>query len=264
MGQHPRLRAAFLVTLVVLWTSATANAAPHRLDVPAPSGSAARPDTYGTTSYNVTAISDLAFTPYDSALTYTTNVSDYFRFMTSPGGGEWATSASIPAGAVIDWLGLTSCDEPGNGFSVYLYEAAEDGTYTQIDAFLSSAHGAASPCQTDYNQFPLDHLIAYNARRTLQVLVNQEVTASTNGSARFGAVEIWWHRTVSAAPAVATFNDVPTDHPFFQYIEALAASQITGGCGNGNYCPNAPLTRGQMAVFLAKALGLHFPANPPI
>jgi hypothetical protein len=25
------------------------------------------------------------------------------------------------------------------------------------------------------------------------------------------------------------------------------------------YCPDQPVTRGQMAVFLAKALGLHFP-----
>jgi hypothetical protein len=264
MGLRLRLGASVLVALVAMSLSATAKAGPHRLDFPAAAGSASRPDTYGTTSYNVTAISDLAFTPFDSSLAYTTNVGDYFRYMTTPGGGEWATSASIPAGAVIDWLGVTSCDVPGEGFSVYLYEASEDGSYTQVSAFLSSAHGAATPCETDYNQFPLSHLVAYNARRTLQVLVNQEVTASTDGSARFGAVEIWWHRTVSDAPAVATFNDVPTDHPFFQYIEALAASQITGGCGNGNYCPNAPLTRGQMAVFLAKALGLHFPANPPI
>ena len=28
---------------------------------------------------------------------------------------------------------------------------------------------------------------------------------------------------------------------------------------SGNYCPDAPLTRGQMAVFLSKALGLHWP-----
>jgi hypothetical protein len=70
---------------------------------------------------------------------------------------------------------------------------------------------------------------------------------------------VWWHRRVSDAPAVATFGDVPTSHPFFQFIEALAASGITGGCGGGNFCPDAPMTRGQMAAFLAKALGLHFP-----
>jgi hypothetical protein len=67
---------------------------------------------------------------------------------------------------------------------------------------------------------------------------------------------------VSPAPATATFNDVPTSHPFFQFVEALAKSEITGGCGGGNYCPDAPLTRGQMAVFLSKALGLQWPLPP--
>jgi hypothetical protein len=34
---------------------------------------------------------------------------------------------------------------------------------------------------------------------------------------------------------------------------------VTAGRGNGNFCPDQPLTRGQMAVFLSKALGLHWP-----
>jgi hypothetical protein len=70
-----------------------------------------------------------------------------------------------------------------------------------------------------------------------------------------------WERQVSPAPAAATFNDVPTDHPFFQFVEALAASGITAGCNDAPpmYCPDAPLTRGQMAVFLAKGLGLQWP-----
>jgi hypothetical protein len=40
----------------------------------------------------------------------------------------------------------------------------------------------------------------------------------------------------------------------------LAASGITAGCSTAPplYCPDDPLTRGQMAVFLSKALGLHF------
>src|SRR5262249_54013714 len=79
----------------------------------------------------------------------------------------------------------------------------------------------------------------------------------------FGWVEVWWHPSVSPAPAAASFNDVPTSHPFFQFIEALKASGITGGCQASPplYCPNDTLTRGQMAVFLAKALGLHWPGN---
>jgi hypothetical protein len=76
-----------------------------------------------------------------------------------------------------------------------------------------------------------------------------------------GGVRITWHRQFSPAPGAATFGDVPTDHPFFAFVEALAASGITGGCNAEppQYCPDASLTRGQMAVFLAKALGLHWP-----
>ena len=79
----------------------------------------------------------------------------------------------------------------------------------------------------------------------------------------FGSVEVWWKRKVTAPPPDATFNDVPTGHPLFQFVEALANSGITAGCGSGNFCPDAPLTRGQMAVFLAKALGLHAGRSGP-
>jgi hypothetical protein len=58
---------------------------------------------------------------------------------------------------------------------------------------------------------------------------------------------------------VASFNDVPTSDPAFQFVQALVAAGITSGCGGGNYCPDNPVTRRQMAVFLAKALGLHWP-----
>jgi hypothetical protein len=57
-------------------------------------------------------------------------------------------------------------------------------------------------------------------------------------------------------PADATgtvFNDVPADNIFAKWIEQLAAEGITGGCGGGNYCPNTPVSREQMAVFLLVA-----------
>jgi len=50
------------------------------------------------------------------------------------------------------------------------------------------------------------------------------------------------------------FGDVPcSGGPFDPWIEELASLQITGGCGSGNYCPGATVTRQQMAVFLLKA-----------
>ena len=49
------------------------------------------------------------------------------------------------------------------------------------------------------------------------------------------------------------FTDVPVSNPFSPWIEQLAGFRITGGCGGGDYCPNSPVTRAQMAVFLLKA-----------
>ena len=84
-------------------------------------------------------------------------------------------------------------------------------------------------------------------------------TASEGAALGLGAVRIAWRRQVSPPPQTATFEDVPTTDGAFAYVEALVASGITAGCGPAHFCPDAVLTRRQMAVFLAKALGLHWP-----
>ncbi len=50
-----------------------------------------------------------------------------------------------------------------------------------------------------------------------------------------------------------TFGDVPCPGMFADWIEALAASGITAGCGGGDYCPDSPLRRDQISVLLLKA-----------
>jgi hypothetical protein len=58
------------------------------------------------------------------------------------------------------------------------------------------------------------------------------------------------------------FGDVQPTHWAGAWIKQLAADGITGGCGGGNYCPDGPVTRSQMAVFLLKAkYGASY--NPP-
>ena len=51
----------------------------------------------------------------------------------------------------------------------------------------------------------------------------------------------------------ATFADVPCSNPFAPWIYELVRRGITAGCGAGLYCPTAPVTREQMAVFLLKS-----------
>ena len=59
--------------------------------------------------------------------------------------------------------------------------------------------------------------------------------------------------TPPAVGASTGFTDVATDYWAAAWIKQLAAEGITGGCGSGNYCPDATVTRAQMAVFLLKA-----------
>jgi hypothetical protein len=61
-----------------------------------------------------------------------------------------------------------------------------------------------------------------------------------------------------SAPATPTFADVPASSGLYEFVEMLSAAGVSGGCGGGNFCPNAPITRGQMAVFIAVSLGLRF------
>jgi CSLREA domain-containing protein len=55
---------------------------------------------------------------------------------------------------------------------------------------------------------------------------------------------------------IGVFMDVPCPSQFANWIEQLAAENITGGCGSGNYCPSMPNLRGQMAVFITRTFGL--------
>ncbi|HEY1251408.1 MAG TPA: hypothetical protein VGH97_09470, partial [Thermoanaerobaculia bacterium] len=216
---HVLYRSAVLVLAAAL-VSGVAQAESRRSRAVSSPGSTERPETFGVVDYTVTSLSDLAFTPFDNTLAYTANPDDYFRYVTNGGGGSFVTGAVIPTGAVIDWIGLGSCDTAGAGFTVLVYEFDDAANFTQVTEFDSTAHDAGAPCGTDFNAAALGYEVDDNSRHTIQVEVAQNDTAATDGTARFSSVEIWWHRQVSPAPGTATFNDVPTDHPFFQYIEA--------------------------------------------
>jgi len=62
----------------------------------------------------------------------------------------------------------------------------------------------------------------------------------------------------SYLPASATgiFSDVPVSYWAADWIEQLSRETITSGCGVGIYCPDSPVTRAQMAVFLVRTFKL--------
>ena len=53
-----------------------------------------------------------------------------------------------------------------------------------------------------------------------------------------------------------SFTDVNSRHTHFRGIESIAAAGVTKGCTTFAYCPDGTTTRGQMAVFIARATGL--------
>jgi hypothetical protein len=62
-------------------------------------------------------------------------------------------------------------------------------------------------------------------------------------------------------PATTMFTDVPPSSPFCRWIEELARRGVVAGCGPGTYCPTAPVSREQMAVFVLRTLDGDL--NPP-
>ncbi len=211
------------------------------------------PDEFGTTDYEVTVIPAASFTA-DSFFAYVTDYGSLARYF--PFDSEHhhylAGLSQIPSGAVIDTIGLECASSaPGELTAELWYVDDYSGTTSGIVVLQNTPHGF----DTDYTADPVGWQLAANVHNALVLDVDQ----APNSEPLFGWVEIWWKRTVSPPPSTATFPDVPTDHPFFQFVEALHAAGITGGYGNGNFGVNDPVTRGQMAVFLAKALGLHWP-----
>jgi hypothetical protein len=62
-------------------------------------------------------------------------------------------------------------------------------------------------------------------------------------------------RAANWTPPAATglFIDVPAGSQFREHIEALRNDGITNGCGTATYCPDQPVTRGQMAAFVLRS-----------
>src|SRR5689334_11691155 len=180
-----------------------------------------------------------------------------YRFlMSTTSGGYMAAPVHLPSGVTIDALSLSWCAGPSGGLTMGLYDGQVFGQpITLIGSLTTSGVGSCST-ETD-GVGSSGYLYTQNQDHPLYMVIHWE--GPFDGSLKFNSAAISYHLVVSPAPGTATFADVPTNHPFFQFVEALASSGITAGCGSGNFCPDQPLTRGQMAVFLAKALGLNWP-----
>lgn len=211
---------------------------------------------YGTANLTWVQVAGATFTPLVSSYEYGTTIGQVLRIASGTPGAQvfFAAPIHIPSGALIRFLELDSCDSTGVPGYV-------QGTIVGTDRLGNVIHNVpytfstGAGCSTVVTDLTALNIVADNHTKHffLQAIIGVATDVGLAG------MTVGYQLQVSPAPAVATFLDVPTGHQFFQFVEAFAAAGITGGCGSGNFCPNNPVTRGQMATFLSKALGLQFP-----
>jgi len=179
-----------------------------------------------------------------------------FGWVYGSGSGTYRTfdcSVPLPSGTLIYAMGaeVEDSDASHNITMVLRRYDLYETTYTDL---ATKTSGGANGTMFLGSVFPDVTINNYAYGYAVRLLLN-----APGSTLKFRTLYFAVKRQVSPAPMIATFSDVPVGSFGFQYIEALAASGITSGCGGGNFCPNEPLTRVQMAIFLAKALGLHWP-----
>ena len=246
-------------SLVVAAAPAQTPALPN-LDVPPEptSGKPVSPRDYGVGNTNILQIPAAAFVPFNTTWTHDGN--GYFYPASSSLIAHGWAPLQLPSGAQIQYVDLYYSD----GDSTYDATAkilAATGSGPSNPVAFNTIGNIASSSGSSGQGYAASAVFAYTVNNDVQYdggaqLFVQVTLPST--AIGFKAVDIWWTRQISPAPATATFADVPTNHPYFRVIEALAASGITSGCGGNNFCPNGTVTRQEVAKFLVRALGLYW------
>jgi hypothetical protein len=194
-----------------------------------------------------------AFRSQSSDMPYGMHVDGYL-YGTSP---SFVASVQLPQGAFVSQMCVyANVADASQSVTAYLNQSRllAGGQGPPQWGFLASVTddipiGYGTVC-VDVNHTIHDVSGNYN--------VAYDILVTVGGTSGLGGVRLAWHRQMSPPPASPTFGDVQPGDFGYQQIEALVASGITGGCGSGNYCPNDTVTRAQMAIFLARALGLYW------
>ena len=219
---------------------------------------------FGVQDASTLTISGVALAPDNQAVVYDRNVES--GTLTCGLGvleDDFAAQVHLPAGALITGMTVYGQDNSilnDPSFAVYQYCNAGAGPQLgsiPVTASVTSGYSggpfavasAATSHTVDNSDCAYTFVADFASGLTCDAGTNMHIAA------------IRWKRQISPAPAVETFADVQFGEPFHREVEALVASGITAGCGGGNYCPEDPVTRGQMAAFLSRALGLHWQDN---
>jgi len=211
--------------------------------------------SYGVTGVDVVNVQSYAFTSSYSTDLILDDGNGYRYYAPNPMSRAMAAPVQLPSGVHILVLGISGCIASPGDLVVELFDNLSEGQGSGGGTIIETFNTPDTGCV--FEGANADYVYTQNGGHTLYAIVYWAGN-HFDGSTKFNNVYITYKREVSPAPATPTFGDVPISDPGFQFIEALAASGISGGCGNGNFCPNANVTRRQMAIFFAKALGLYW------
>jgi hypothetical protein len=224
------------------------------------------PEDFGTEDESITMVSHREFFPRDPSDVY--HGDDW---------GRWSDSSldapinGLPNGVLLTQVAFYLTDESAVAdFAGYLCFNRVDSLNPDVllvSCQLGTVESSGTPGRVVLAFAPNQRIQYRQGDLGTADLYNYFLRVRTDGDepVQIHMVRLRWRREVSPAPQSATFADVPTNHQFFQWIEALSASGITAGCDDNPplFCPDRNLTRGEMAVFLSKALGLHWPWDAP-
>ena len=116
-----------------------------------------------------------------------------------------------------------------------------------------------------YQDVPADSSLADEVNQATEYGLMNGYNAATFGysdsmtRAQFTAVLVRMMGWEAETPDTATYADVPVGHTWFREIETAAAHDVTGT--GVNFRPQDPITRGEMAELLVRALGLRAAAE---
>ena len=218
-------------------------------------------EEFGTATTSILNLGPCEMMPRSAADFTTVDATSCTSIGVLSGQARVSTGAEVhlPNGVQITEITLYYNDtHPTSNPSTGLWRVSTTGAATGVQFVDPGAFSAGDTSLAITLDTP--HTVDNTANKYVYLGVLDRVVATPAEQERIYRVAIKYRRQISPAPGTATFpTDVPTTHPFFRFVEALAGSGVTGGCGAGAYCPDQAVTRGQMAVFLSTALGLHWP-----
>jgi len=178
-----------------------------------------------------------------------------YRYRASGSAATTVAPVRLPSGAHLYRAQLFYYDNSSMYYATAtLYRYQYNNTSTLLDSCSGST--SATPGYTACIMYP--NVTIQNGDSVYQLRV--QLTGVTS-HLRFMGVRLYWKRQIRTGLS-HPFTDIGHLPQLWQdSIAALRASGITSGTTATTYSPDANVTRGQMAVFFARALGLYW--SPP-